>query len=150
MKITDISNNVQTLLSNIADPSLVTVLPYPQDETNNFDGYPSATHFYTGTESDYATATQNKTIYKYSVFVYVFTNEDQAGLYTRAYNLMEDIVQMFAESIDLSSTVLGLARACDFLRPALGEMGTFTTGQGTGIVGEINLFCSADKTYRTF
>jgi hypothetical protein len=148
MTIDNIADNVQTILENMSDPEFVDVLDHPQEENAQFNGYPSVSHFYERTESNYATVSQNRRVINYLIFVYVVTPEDEGAILRRTYNIVDKIVQRFDETTDLSDSELNLSRACDIMRPVPGEMGKITTDKGTGYLAEIRLFCEADVTFR--
>lgn len=148
MTITGISTNVQALLDNM--PELVTVLAAPPTSSSNFAGYPSACHYYVNAESNYATVSQNRRVIEYVVELYVKTRNDTptATELSRAYTLTDSVIQMFDESIDLSSVTLGLARACDIMRPTPANLERVQLGEGSGLMMTIRLFCEADVTFR--
>ena len=58
------------------------------------------------------------------------------------------VIDKFDQSIDLSSTSLGLSRACDIMRPAPGSLEPVETDTGRGLKMTIRLFCEADITFR--
>lgn len=148
MTIQGIKTNVQVLLENTNE--FVTVLPHPPSQEADFNGYPSAAHYYSDTENNYATVSQNRRVIEYVVELYLVTNEETslATEFTEAYDLIDRIIQMFDESIDLSNSALGLARACDNVRPAPGELQRIDTKEGTGLMMTIRLFCEADISFR--
>lgn len=148
MTITGLKTNIQALLDGMTDPNFVNVIAHPQDDESQFSGFPSVTHFYSNTISDYATVSQNRRVHQWSIYIYIVTPEDQGDIYTRAYDIVDRVVQMFDESIDLADSDLSLAKACDILRPVPGELGKFSTEQGEGLIAEINLYCEADVAFR--
>jgi len=150
MNIKGISDNVQALLNAMTDPDFVEVIPAPESSSQSFTGYPSATHFYQSTDSSYATVTQNRRVIRYSVYIYLINNETEVEQWTRMCNIVDKVIQMFDESVDLSSSVLGLTKACDIMRPVPGEIGKFSLNKSSGLVGEINLFCEKDITFRNY
>jgi len=148
MTITGVSDNVQALLE--ATDKFTNVFPHePTDETK-FTGYPSAAHYYMNTESSYATVSQNRRILEYIVELYMQVDAatTEADRYKEAYTLIDSIVQTFDESIDLSSDTIPLAKACDIMRPAPGELQQIKLDDGIGFVATIRLFCESDITFR--
>lgn len=149
MTIQGIATNVQALLQSTA--LFKTVLSAPPTDEVNFAGYPSACHYYTDAQSDYATVSQNRRVFQYTVELYIVANDDttETQLFTNeAYPLIDAIMQLFDASIDLSSQTLGLARACDILRPTPSRLERVTTPDGNGLMMTIHLFCEADIAFR--
>lgn len=147
MNITGISTNVQALLE--ASDLFVDVLPAPQEgEEVKFTGYPSVSHYYNGTASDFATNTQNRRAITHTVELFLLTPdtvsiEDQ---FAAAYTMTDQVLNIFDQSIDLHTDTL--PRACDILRPVPADMLRVTTNQGEGLMVTINLICEADISYR--
>lgn len=148
MTITNISTNVQTLLEDL--DWLVTVLPHPPEKDDQFAGYPSVAHYYSSTENNYATVSQNRRVIEYIVELYLVTpmTTEPADEFSQMYNHADNLIQMFDESIDLSSTSLGLPKACDIMRPVPGSLERITTNEGTGLMMTIRLVCEADVNFR--
>lgn len=148
MTIQGISDNVQALLVDTG--KFVTVLDWEPEKTSDFAGYPAASHYYVDTENDYATVSQNRRVIEYLVQIVLMGDEDTtpSDLKTQMYGLMDDIVQMFDETRDLSSSSPSLARACDIMRPAPGNLTKIVTNEGAGLLGEIRLYCEKDVTFR--
>lgn len=152
MNISGISTNVQTLLEgmNDPDPTFKTVLAAPPTQESDFEGYPSASHYYTNAESNYATVSQNRRVIEYVVELYIVPNTDTplATALTEAYALSDRVMDMFDHSIDLSSTDLGLSPACDIMRPTPGTLERIETNEGDGFMMTLRLYCEGDITYR--
>lgn len=145
MTITGIRDNVQALLVNMGE--FVDVIPHPEDDDHQFNGYPSVTHFYEESENNYATVSQNRRVNRYTVYIYVKPGDNEDA-YERGEELMDKVIQMFDESIDLSSTALNLGRACDIMRPSPGAMTKDQTSAGEQVICEITLYCESDMTFR--
>ena len=142
MTIVGISDAVQTILNGLTDPDFVDVIAAPESENSKFSGYPSARHFYIGTESSYATVTQNRRVIQHTVFVYLlFVGKTEAEKWRNATGTLDKVIQKFDESIDLNG-------ACDIMRPAPGQLSKIDTQAGEGLIAEINLFCESDMTFR--
>jgi len=148
MTIQGIRTNVQALLES--SELFTTVLPHPPKEDTNFGGFPSSCHYYDNTDPQYATVTQNRRVIQYTVELYMIQpkNVTPETEYQEAYDLIDSVIQLFDESIDLSSQTIPLARACDLMRPAPGEMQRVTTPEGDGLMCTIRLFCEADVSFR--
>lgn len=148
MTITGIRNNVQSLLTNTT--KFVTVLNHPPAQESDFAGFPSACHYYVDAESNYATVSQNRRVYEYVVELYIVTDATTTSEveFGEAYALMDSIMQMFDESIDLSSTTLGLARACDIMRPTPSTLERITTKEGEGLMMTLKIYCTADVSFK--
>jgi len=148
MNIATISTNVQAILDNLAWTN--TVLPHPPAKNTDFNGYPSIAHYYQNTDSNYATVTQNRRTIEYVVELYLVTNEATtvAQEFAEMYIHTDNLIQTLDESIDLSSTALGLARACDIMRPVPGELARITTNEGEGLMMTIRLLCTADVSFK--
>jgi len=151
MSITKIKDNVQALLT--ATDYFVTVLPAAPSQQADFAGYPSACHYYIDTASDYATVSQNRRVIEYIVEMYLVTptTVTLSDQFAQAYKLLDDVIDMFDHTIDLSEglgTTLGLTRACEVMRPAPGTMTRVTINDGPGLMLEIRLFCEIDKSFR--
>lgn len=148
MTITGIRNNVQALLEDTG--KFATVLSHEPTDDVKFAGYPSASHYYAGSESGYATVSQNRRVYEYVVELYLVTNEATTAEteYGEVYALIDDIVQMFDESIDLSSSALSLSPACDIMRPTPSDLQRVRLDEGPGFVATIRLFCESDISFR--
>lgn len=154
MTIKGIETNVQALLSamkynnnGVMQSRFTTVLPHPPYQDADFDGYPSICHYYAATENNYATVSQNRRIIEYTVEIWLIT-ADTATQYSEMNILMDQVVQMFDESQDLSSTSLNLTKACDIMHPAPAGMQRVSTNDSEGVVGTIRLFCEADVAFR--
>lgn len=151
MKIVTISDNVQALL--VDSGLFVTVQPSPQESEATevvFDGYPSVSHYYNGTASDFATTTQNRRAITHTVEIFLVTPDsvDVEQEFRQAYEMTDKVLDIFDRSIDLSSPDLGLPRACDVLRPVPAEPMRVSTNHGDGLMVTINLVCEADISYR--
>lgn len=149
MTIKGIRDNVQALLT--ASDYFVSVIPAPQKgEAYNFTGYPSVSHYYRDTQSDYATVSQNRRVIEYVIEMVLVVNKatDVVTEFDEAYTLVDDVIQLLDESIDLSSAALSLTRACDIMRPAPGELLPTQTNKGEGLVMTIRLFCEADVRFK--
>lgn len=145
MNIATISSNVQALLTDTG--YFVTVLPSPPESGNDFAGYPSASHYYENTSSQYATVSQNRRTIQYIVELYIVPNKAtpfQDLLPNEAYPLIDNVIQMFDVSRDLSSTSIPLARACDMLHAAPGELIRIEQKDGDGVMMTIRLTCEGD------
>lgn len=150
MTISGISSNIQLLLEST--DKFKTVLPGPPTEDQNFEGYPAACHYYVDADSDYATVSQNRRILQFVVELYILPTDvstESEVLTDKVYPLIDEVMQLFDESIDLSSQELALARACDFLRPAPSRLiPVLSQDGGKGWQMTINLYCGADVTFR--
>ena len=62
--------------------------------------------------------------------------------------MMDDLMDLFDHSIDLSSSTIPLSPACDIMRPTPSVLERVTTPEGEGFRAEIRLFCEADITFR--
>jgi hypothetical protein len=146
MTIKGISDNVQALLEDT--DSFVTVLPGPPEADSDFAGYPSAAHYFTGAENEYATVSQNRRRVNYVVELYIVPDSSTTFttmMSTEAYPLLDSIIQMFDESQDLSSDTIPLSRACDIMKPAPGRIARIETKEGDGVMITIDLFCEGDS-----
>lgn len=148
MNITDISTNVQALLENTDD--FVTILAHPPKDDTDFAGFPAVCHYYSTAESNFATVSQNRRVYEYVVELYLQTDASTTPTteYREAYALTDATMQMFDETIDLSSTALGLTRACDIMRPTPSELLPVQTNQGVALQMRLRLYCEADVSFR--
>lgn len=148
MTITGVRNNVQALL--LDSDKFVTVLAHEPSEDNPFAGYPSVAHYYADAESNFATVSQNRRVLEYVVELYLVTNEATTldDEFKEAYALLDDVMQMFDESIDLSSASIPLARACDIMRPTPSTLTRINLPEGPGFVATIRLFCESDVVFR--
>ena len=147
MTIVGIKDNVQALLTDMGVFKDVQAAPQVSDQAQ-FSGYPSAVHYYNNTESDFATVSQNRRVIEYLVEVYLVTNEtDPAIELAKMYELVDQTVQMFDVSRDLSSDSIPLDRACDILRPAAGQLQRVATSEGEGLMATIHLFCESDTSF---
>lgn len=147
MTISDVSTNVQALLANM--DNFVSVISHPPTEKSNFDGYPAAAHYYTDTQSDYATVSQNRRVLDYVVELYLVSSSDtsDATEFTEMYTLIDDVLNMFDRSRDLSDSSLSLARACDIMKPTPGALNRIETDAGTGLMCTLHLYPEADVTF---
>lgn len=148
MTIQGIKTNVQLILEDTG--YFVTVLPHPPEQDSDFGGYPASAHYYADTESNYATVSQNRRVIEYIVELYLVVNTSTtpATEFTEAYTLIDNVIQRFDESIDLSDTTLGLARACDIMRPAPGELMRLNVTEGKGLMMTVRLFCESDVAFQ--
>lgn len=149
MTISGIKDNVQALL--VASDYFVDVQPAPQKgDEYSFSGYPSVSHYYADTQSDFATVSQNRRVIEYVVEIILVTDQetDVETEFAEAYDLIDNVMQLFDETIDLSSSSLSLSRACDIMRPAPGELLPAMTNKGEGLLMTIRLFCEADTRFR--
>ena len=152
MTITKIKENVQALL--VATDYFVTVLPGAPEQESDFAGYPSASHYYTTTDNAYATVSQNRRIIEYVIDMYIVAPAavSLADEYSRAYTLIDNVIDMLDKTIDLSEglgVTIGLTEACDIMRPAPGNLMRVTTGEGDGLMLSIRLFCESDVSFRS-
>ena len=147
MTITGVRNNVQALLE--ASDKFVAVLAHEPAE-GDINGYPSVAHYYVDAESNFATVSQNRRVLEYVVEIYMLTNAATSGddEFKEAYALVDDVMQMFDESIDLSSPTIPLTRACDIMRPTPSTLQRINLPEGPGFVATIRLFCESDITFR--
>lgn len=148
MTISGISENIHTILTD--SDLYVSVLAAPPTEDDNFSGYPSASHFFVGAESEYATVSQNRRRYEYVIETYLVTNSDTptATELAEIYDLTDSLVQLLEESQDLSSASLGLIRACDMMRVSPSVLERVQTPEGTGLRLAVRLFCESDISFR--
>jgi len=154
MTINGIKTNVQSLLENsgyfATNGTDFAVLPHAPKENTTFIGFPAACHYYNSGQPDYATVTQNRRVYEYLVELYLQVDDTTtaADEAVQVNDLIDNIVNLFDESIDLSDSGLGLPPACDIMRPAAGELQKVETNDGTALMVTIHLFCEADITFR--
>lgn len=148
MTITGISTNVQAIISSLS--WVVDCLPQEPEGEGDFSGYPSVCHYYTDTESNYATVSQNRRVIEYIVELYLITpsGTSSATELSEMYTHIDNLVQTLDESIDLSDTGLGLSPACDIMRPVPGTLERIKIKDGTGRMMTIRLFCEADVSFR--
>lgn len=149
MKIVNISDNVQALLEH--SDLFATVLPAPQEgDTVVFGGYPSVSHYYDGTASDFATSTQNRRAITHTVEIFLVTPDSVSIVqeFRQAYEMTDKVLDIFDKSINLSSSELNLKRACDILRPVPAKPMRVSTNHGDGLMVTIDLVCEADISYR--
>lgn len=152
MTIAGISDNVQKLL--VGSGKFVSVLPNPPTKDDDFDGFPSACHYYVDAESSYATVSQNQRVLEYVVELYLVTNKDtdEATRFAEMYDLIDYTMQMFDETIDLSEGLgqtlsPALTRACDQMRATPSELTRINTDKGPGLMCTLRLFCMADVAF---
>lgn len=142
MTIIGVSGAVQTLLNGLSDPDFVNVIPAPESEDSKFTGYPSARHFYQGTEPSYATVTQNRRVIEHSVFIYLlYVGKTEEEKWANATDKLDKVIQAFDESVDLNG-------ACDIMRPTPGRLSKVSVANGEALVAELTLYCEADLTFR--
>lgn len=161
MEITKISDNVQALLEST--DYFVSVIPGPPEGArvdedgnliladNSFEGYPSASHYYVDTVGDYATVRQNRRVIQYIVELYIVPGNNTAFkdlLRTDSYPLIDNVMNLFDQSIALGNSDLDLTPACDILKPAPGRLDPVQTPEGKGVMMTITLYCEADVTFR--
>lgn len=148
MTISGVSTNVQALLADMSQ--LVTVIPHPPSKDVNFDGYPSAAHYYAGTQSNFATVTQNRRQIQYTIELYLVVNTETtpADEFAQAYSLIDAVVDMIDESVDLSSQILSLSPACQWVRPVPSTLERIETAEGVGLLATINLIAEDDIAFR--
>lgn len=148
MTINEIKNNVQALLNSTG--SFSTVLSAPPNAQESYAGYPAASHYFVAADSDYATVTQNRRRYEYLIEIIVMTTEatPTSTELNQIYTLTDSIVQLLEESIDLSSTALGLTKACDIMKVSPADLTRITTNEGVGLMMTVRLFCEADMAFR--
>lgn len=142
MTIRQIKTNVQEILENT--DTFVDVLAAPQEgETLQFNGYPSAFHYYENTDPSVSTITQNRREIQYTVNIVMVRPGDEAeSEFDAAYELIDSILQTFDASVNLK--VGDQPRACDILRPVPGELARVQTNDGLGLMATIRLTCAAD------
>lgn len=152
MNITNISNNVQAILSAMDKFVDVIASPpeeYDEDQPLKFTGYPSAMHYYENTDSSPATVTQNRRVIFYTVQIVMVipsnANLTPAQKMLKAYAIIDDVIQKFDESRDLSTDTL--PRACDIMRPVPGDLERISTTDGQGLMMTIRLACEADIAF---
>lgn len=148
MTISGVRDNVHALLQ--ASDKFVTVLAHEPSEDSPFAGYPSVAHYYVDAESNFATVSQNRRVLEYVIEIYMVTNAATSAdnEFKEAYALLDSTMQMFDESIDLSSPTIPLARACDIMRPTPSTLSRINLPEGPGFVANIRLFCESDITFR--
>lgn len=148
MTITKIKDNVQALLT--ATDSFVTVLPAAPTSDASFAGYPASSHYYSDTQSDFATVSQNRRVIEYIVELYIVGDKSttEAEKLSEAYALIDSIIHLFDVSMDLSDGDIPLTRACDIMRPSPGELVRVSTSEGEGYMMTVRLYCEADVTFR--
>lgn len=161
MTVQGIANNVQAILE--ASNIFATVVPAPPEMTAYgvdvngnplekivFNGYPSVAHYYNGHQNEYATVKDNRRIIPYVVDIVLVTPSTMNNINRhKAINKMaDDITALFDSTYDLSSTALGLSKACDQLRPAGAELSRVMTSDGDGILLTFTLYCMADIQFR--
>lgn len=149
MTINGIKTNVQALLVGSGLFSANSVQPAPQEgDSVLFDSYPAVSHYYHATTSDFATVSQNRRVIEYYVEIYLVTSETDSRVeFQKMYDLSDAVIQLFDNSRDLSSTSLGLTRACDIARPAGGEIMRVNTNDGVGLMMTIRLYCESDVAF---
>lgn len=145
MTITQIATNVQALL--LSSNYFATVLAYPPNSAGEFAGYPSASHYYVNTANDPATVSQNRRVVEYHVEIWLPFDKVKTD-FSPMYAQMDNVIQLFDQSIDLSSQSLSLSPACDILRPAPGGLERVTVNEGDFLIGTVRLFCEADVMFR--
>lgn len=147
--ITDISSALTTVLTAVqldSEALFVDVLPHPptDDQGNDFVGYPSVSHFYDGTQSDYATVTANRRDVIFSIYIYgIWQDKKLAAQYALAHRYMDAVLDALDKSDDLGINQL-------MLRPVPGELRRVATDRGTGLMGHINLVASYDRDVSGF
>ena len=149
MTIQGISDNVDALLK--ASDLFEDVEAAPQEgDQMVFSGFPSVSHYYSGTDSDYSTNTQHRRSITYTVEAVIVSPDTVTPVqrFKDAYKLADDVIQLFDASRDLSSSELNLTRACDILQPVPGELMRVATNHGDGLMITITLVCTADVAHR--
>ena len=147
--IEQISTALTAVLAAIqyeGDSLFVDVLPHPptDDQGNDFAGFPSVTHFYDGTQSDYATVTENRRDVIFAIYVYgIWQDKPLADQYVLAHRYMDAIIDALDQSEDLGIDQL-------MLRPVPAELRRVATDRGTGIMGHIRLVASYDRAVTGF
>lgn len=142
--IEDISQALQTILPTVqvdGEDLFVDVIPHPptDDQGNDFAGFPSASHFYDGSDADYATVQDNRRDYIFSLYIYaIWQDKPLADQYALAHKYMDAVVDRLDMSDDLGISQL-------MLRPVPGELRRVQTDRGTGLMGYIRLVCSYDR-----
>ncbi len=142
--IEDISTALDTILPTVevdGESLFVDVIPHPptDDQGNDFNGFPSAAHFYDGTDSDYSTVTENRRDIVFAVWIYaIWQDKPLADQYALAHKYMDAVLDKLDQSGDLGINDL-------MLRPAPGELRRVSTDRGTGLVSYIRLVCSYDR-----
>lgn len=149
MTIQGISTNVNALLASTNKFDCI-LSGYPTNESD-VTSYPAAIHYYADGEAQYATVSQNRRVYEYMVdiILVVPTTVSASTQFSQAYALIDEVINLFDQSIDLSSSTLSLSRACDIMRPAPGSLEPIETDTGKGLKMTIRLFCEADITFRS-
>jgi hypothetical protein len=149
MRINRISQAVQKKLEdlqiNIEDTdydAFVDVLNHPQDESTAFSGYPSATHFYRETSSNYSTVSENRRRITYDIFVYLQSpNKTLQQLYQEAYLLIDAVQDEFDKTEDL---IFEGDVVADFVTPVPGSLGREDVSQGVILIANIRLELNGD------
>jgi hypothetical protein len=140
MTIAGISTAVHTILED--SNKFVTVLDHAPEQENDFEGYPSVSHYYQGTQADYATVSQNRRLVEYTIELYLVTNaSDNSTQLSEMYTLADEVIDLFDKSIDIND-------ACDLMRPAPGQLYRRSTKEGMGYAFTIQLFCESDIAFR--
>ena len=149
MTITNVSKAVDARLKalqvNIEGTDydvFVDVLDYPQDSSDAFSGYPSCTHFYRETQSDYSTVTENRRTINYDIFFYVRSpNKTLQQLYQEAYLITDAILNDFDKTSDL---LLDGDVVADFVIPVPGILAREDTTDGLTLIGSVGLQLMGD------
>ena len=147
--IEDISTALQTLLPTIqvdGESLFVDVIPHPPTDSqgNGFTGFPSAAHFYDGTDSDYSTVTENRRDVVFALWIYaIWQDKPLPDQYALAHKYMDAVIDALDQSGDLGINQL-------MLRPVPGELRRVSTERGTGVMSYIRLVCSYDRQVQGF
>lgn len=142
--IEDISAALTPILEAIqldSEGLFVDVIPHPptNDQGNDFAGFPSASHFYEGTDSDYATVDDNRRNIVFGIYIYAIWQEKSlADQYALAHKYMDLVLDALDKSDDLGINDI-------MLRPAPGELRRVSIDRGTGLMGHIRLVAAYDK-----
>lgn len=149
MTIAGISANVDALLKSMTNFDSASVLNHAPDDNETFGSYPAVAHYYTGTDPSYATVSQNRRVVDYIVEVYLIPDKatDGSTVFNDMYALVDDVLNKFDKSQDLSDSVTPLTRACDIMRPAPAQLERVETNEGVGLMCTIHLYCEADITF---
>lgn len=147
--IEDISTALQTVLAGIqheGESLFADVIPHPptDDQGNDFSGFPSASHFYDGTDSDYSTVTENRRDVVFAIYIYaIWQDKPLADQYSLAHKYMDLVLDALDQSEDLGISNL-------ILRPVPGELRRVATDRGTGLMSYVRLVASYDRQVTGF
>lgn len=139
--IEQIDIQLEALLTGIqldAEAMFVDVLPQPPDSADDFTGFPSAAFYYSGTDSDYATVSENRRDYMFDIYLYgIYENKTLRAQYQLMYKQIDKVIDALDNSGDLSINDI-------MVRPAPAEVVRITSERGDGLRGHIRLRCSTD------